>query len=198
MAVDRRHCMSCSWAALPNISQWLIVDNTQHLLWHTDPQSLPQIFQCFNPPLLVFKPMSPMYLKNISPSVSFINLNCEWKGRPHKAWCSLPAHRAKPFLTQNITVFSSWSGWLILKSPSNHSKSSSVAMITLAFLIEMPTLWLTLAFIVLSKVNLRSLKSGSLIILKAKPSHSRWNWMQTIMWYSILPGKSWPLLSSLL
>ena len=148
--------------------------------------------QCLSPSLLVFKLTSSVYLRNISLSGSDINWNCDLNGMAHKALCSLPAGRANPLPILKITVLSSWSGWLVPNNPSDRKRSSSVAVNTLALFTIMPIPCHTLAFIVLSSMSLRSLNAGSLIILKAKPMHSKWNCTQTTTWYSVLPGKSSP------
>ena len=121
-----------------------------------------------------------------------MNVNWESYSRPRSARCSLPALRAKPLPIEKITVWRSWWGVLVPSRPSNHNKSSSVALNISACLTEVPMPWRVWAFMVLSSVNFRSLNAGSFTNLKAKPCVSKWNWIHIIMWYSVLPGKSEP------
>ena len=96
------------------------------------------IHLCFKPPLLVFKPMSSMYRRNISPSGLAMNLNWEAKGMTCKALCSFPAHKANPLPTLNIAVFKSWSGLLVPRRPRDHKRSSSIDVITSDFFMVKP------------------------------------------------------------
>ena len=121
-----------------------------------------------------------------------MKLNWDSKGKPQSARCSLPALRAKPFPIEKITVFRSWWGACVPSRPRDQSKSSSVVLNISTCFTEVPMPWMVWAFMVLSRMNFKSLNAGSLINLKANPWVSKWNWIHMMMWYRVFPGKSEP------
>ena len=109
------------------------------------------------------------------------------KGNAMKSPMLLAGSSAKPFLMAKITVLSNGYGLFIPKHPRFYRRSSSVVLSTSACFMELPIPWAVWAFIVLSRVYLRSLNAESLINLKANPWHSKWNWIHTTKWYKSFP-----------
>ena len=154
-------------------------------MWHTGPLSLPQFSDPSSPPCWSSNQCLLYSIK------IFLELGMERQATEGSRL--LPCMQGKALANKKDHCVKQVLWVLVLRRPSDHNRSSSVAVIVSALHTEMPIPWLTLAFIVLSSVNLRSWKAGSLMTLKAKPMHSKWNWMQTTIWCNVLPGKSSPL-----